>query len=455
MLENCQEYFSGILIFFSSRRIPQNATFGWSRPGKDDILSTVKQEAPIKSSIINALIPVVVFVGLRTLNFTLVDPGWSDTHLYKFFADSILAGQQPYKDFQVEYPPLTLVFFLVPGLIARFTGGFLTAYRVEMALFDIGCLLLLAPLAKKVFNASWRRLLLAQILYILLTTVSFQLLYDRFDIAVAFLILLATYFALVKNRWLAAYVVLWLAVLLKLFPILLLPLFLAVHLRTTKVRNTVINIFGSGLLIAMAMALGITLWAGDWSSVFTYHGQRGIQIESLYATLAMIAHFVGLRARVTHEYGAYQISNSFTPLFSRAAPFIMVLSLVAIYFSFWNAVRKSKEPSVVMIAFSWSITTSLLAFMVFNKVLSPQFLLWLYPLAAIISAGMRRPAFWVTFWLLTAAASTMIFPYHYLELIELRPLAILLLAARNLLLVALAYLSFRHMIMPAAASAQT
>jgi hypothetical protein len=205
----------------------------------------------------------------------------------------------------------------------------------------------------------------------------------------------------------------------------------------------------------MAMALGITLWAGNWSSVFTYHGQRGIQIESLYATLAMIAHFVGLPARVTHEYGAYQISNSFTPLFSRAAPFIMVLSLVAIYFSFWNAVRKSKEPSVVMIAFSWSITTSLLAFMVFNKVLSPQFLLWLYPLAAIISAGMRRPAFWVTFWLLTAAASTMIFPYHYLELIELRPLAILLLAARNLLLVALAYLSFRHMIMPAAASAQT
>lgn len=89
-------------------------------------------------------------------------------------------------------------------------------------------------------------------------------------------------------------------------------------------------------------------------------------------------------------------------------------------------------------------TVLLLAFILTNKVFSPQYLLWLGPLVAVASGAeprLRPPAFAL---LLAAALSQAIFPHLYDQLHELRPLPVFLLNLRNFILVAmLAWLLWR------------
>jgi hypothetical protein len=82
--------------------------------------------------------------------------------------------------------------------------------------------------------------------------------------------------------------------------------------------------------------------------------------------------------------------------------------------------------------------TLTLAFVVFNKVGSPQYLLWIVPIVAVGYAS--RPEAFRTPAVLTAWASgltTLVFPLLYRPLIELNPVAVIVLGARNALLVAL------------------
>jgi hypothetical protein len=77
------------------------------------------------------------------------------------------------------------------------------------------------------------------------------------------------------------------------------------------------------------------------------------------------------------------------------------------------------------------LLAALLAFVVTNKVLSPQYLVWLLPFAPLLP--LRKAALALGAVLLTIV----IFPYNYAPLVNMRPGMILLLNARNAMLVAL------------------
>jgi hypothetical protein len=82
--------------------------------------------------------------------------------------------------------------------------------------------------------------------------------------------------------------------------------------------------------------------------------------------------------------------------------------------------------------------TLTLAFVVFNKVGSPQYLLWIVPIVAVGYASrpeaFRAPAV-LTAW--ASGLTTLVFPILYRALVELNPVAVLVLGARNALLVVL------------------
>jgi len=89
--------------------------------------------------------------------------------------------------------------------------------------------------------------------------------------------------------------------------------------------------------------------------------------------------------------------------------------------------------------------TLLTAFVLTNKVFSPQFLLWLGPLLAA-AAGLRGDLRGAMILLCVIAALTQaIYPSFYLWLRDLHPAAVALLNLRNLLFAALTVLLLRRL----------
>jgi len=71
-----------------------------------------------------------------------------------------------------------------------------------------------------------------------------------------------------------------------------------------------------------------------------------------------------------------------------------------------------------------------------SKVLSPQYEIWLLPLAPLCAGGLTGAGLCLLF-LASCLTTTQVFPIHYADLLNLRPPGPQLLLLRNTLLVAL------------------
>jgi hypothetical protein len=65
-----------------------------------------------------ALLPCIALLLGAQLSWPLISQWQGDLEIYARYADQIVQGRLPYRDFPVEYPPLALVPFVVPRLLA-------------------------------------------------------------------------------------------------------------------------------------------------------------------------------------------------------------------------------------------------------------------------------------------------------------------------------------------------
>ena len=80
----------------------------------------------------HALILIVVFnTGIYGTE------GNPDINRYFNYSVSIAHGQLPYRDFTVEYPPLALVFFTLPQLVAPTLQMYQYVFAVQILFFDL------------------------------------------------------------------------------------------------------------------------------------------------------------------------------------------------------------------------------------------------------------------------------------------------------------------------------
>lgn len=223
---------------------------------------------------------------------------------------------------------------------------------------------------------------------------------------------------------------------LKLVPLFLVP---TQFLGGEKVRPARLLLFG--LVAAFPVGLSclvIFFLTGGEVSFLAHHAQRGVQIESLLASVVYFAqtYFSVFQIPINTNFGAQHMGEvpGLVPL-SRGLLWGSVLFTYLLLW--WNRRRWDA------LSGSWMVISG---FVTFGYVLSPQFLLWLAPLGVCAAERVdpRRRLAWLGLLLAVMALTGAHFRYYW-DYVNLFRLATAMVLLRNLLLVALWCLSWRWM----------
>jgi hypothetical protein len=371
----------------------------------------------------------VLFLGSWTLLHHLWYSPYQiiDTQIYQTYGDQIAAGRVPYRDFKLEYPPGSIAVFVAPELTSQ-RGDFgsyghsyekwAAGWGVAMVLFVGIALLALRPPPL----ATGAALGLTSVSPLLLGNVVLS----RFDLLPAALTV-AVVAALLHRRDALAAVVLALAIGVKLYPAVLVPLGVAWVWRQ-RGRESALRWLAlvAGVTAVIFVPFAIVAPGGLAHSFGTQLG-RPLQLESLGAALLIAAHHVaGVAVHLHSDHGSQNLERGAADWLG---PISSALQLCAIV---WVAVAFARGPATRdrLVAASAAAVTGFIAF---GKVFSPQYMIWLVPLVALVRGASAR--------LVLAAALVLTqlwFPDNYWALAtELRPRESWLLLARDLAVVAL------------------
>jgi len=391
-------------------------------------------------------VPVLVaWAVLRQIQVSVASGGFgNDVVEYFGYARAWVEGKAPYVDFQVEYPPGALLLFLLPLLVGgreRYVKSFIT----EMALFDLLTLLLVLGLAARISPGRRRAPIAAAAAYLLATALLHPVLYARFDLASAALVVAA--FWLLRDDRPVSPILLGLAAAVKFWPLGLAPLWLgrayqrsgSKGLLRTAVWITV-GYLAPALLLLPRVGARIL-------SFLEFHRDRGIQIESVWGTLALLLDRVGLGHAVpVFEFGAWDVQCRACPAFNALSiPLLLAAVLVPQLLALRAGALGERDAGDArgLTAAAAAVLGALIA----ARVLSPQYLLWLCPLLAVAGGWQGRVGL-----VIAAGLTSLVYPVLYTDLVDSGTAghgrALAAAVARNALLVVLYAFLARRAVRP-------
>jgi hypothetical protein len=394
--------------------------------------------------IIFGLIHILIFTIIFNSNL-YVGEGNHGAALYFNYSTRVIAlGQLPYQDFAVEYPPLALIFFTVPRLIAPNPATYANIFAIEILLFNLLGLFLISALARRLNLSLWKTLTI----YTLALLAIGPIIAHRYDLIPAIILLLALY-NFSRGKYKTSWAILAVGMMTKIYPVILAPIFLLYHWRHRQNRQAIVGVATFAITTAVIIAPFLLLSPdGFWQS-FSYHAQRGLQCESTYSSFLLLGQTLGLTSlEIEFSFGSYNVTSPLADILAKISPLLMLLSLGTVYWFFHKSQggRAVAQQTLSPINYPDTdriVTYSLiviLAFMLTSKVLSPQFIIWLYPLIPLIAWRWRRIS-WLMF-ILIGLMTYFVYPVAYGGIIEGDPipLVIIILFLRNVLLIILAFL---------------
>jgi hypothetical protein len=341
-----------------------------------------------------------------------------DVDLYRSWTASMIGeGLSPYRDVRIEYPPGSLPFLGAPWPWVTAGGAYRTGFIAVMLAVDAfglaGVLLLYRRWGGRVGPWAW----------VGLVTLLGPVAYLRLDLVPAVATIWALERASARAR-LTAGAWMGFGVLAKLYPALLLPV---MGLRSRAPGRLVA---GAALVTLAGLAPFIGSLDDLSESVLGYHSERGIQVESSWGLMLLVASRAGYPISVAYEFGAFHVSARIAPLLEWASVALSAAVLGAVV---WWSMRGTASTGGTSAALGLFGTLALV--LCTSPVLSPQFLLWIIALAAVAACGGRQRMGWALLALTAAAALTqLVYPFAYDRLLARDGGALALLAARNLAL---------------------
>jgi hypothetical protein len=319
--------------------------------------------------------------------------GHGDITLYQRYARAFWTGPAPLRSLPAEYPILSLVPFtltLLPPL-----HDFVSVFALWMlVLFAAGYAAIRA-------RESGRA---AEVCGVYLALGCFATVLGRFDLVPAAATVLA-YWAARERRFTLAYGLLAAGTLLKLYPLFLVPIVVLEQYRTLELhplraRPPRAVLLGLALFagsVAAGFAISAALNPSGWLGPFVYNAQRPLQVESVPASLLWLSGLLGQPVAPDHSYHSYNMVGRISHELSLLAQAGLVAGCLWVYWQQLNG----------RLNLGRAIALCLLIVVCTDRVFSPQYLIWVVPMVAIMDRDYDGV------WLAICALTTLIFPYAY------------------------------------------
>jgi hypothetical protein len=379
-------------------------------------------------------------LGLLTLGWalTLWVPPWSDDRVndlfvYRSFAEPVLAGGLPYRDVFFEYPPLAAPAIALPGLAGTGEEAFRSAFAAWTLVLAALVVLLCGALAARTGGDRGPALFAAA----LAPVACGALLRTHFDLAPV-AVTLAALWLVCAGRPRAGLALLGVGALIKGFPLVALPVVVAWLVGRGRRREAL-----QGALVCLAVLLAgaaaaLAVSPDGALDAVRYHLERPVQVESPAALVLLGLDGAGLGEAVS--VSSHRSDGLLHPLDDAVSALSVLALLIAVGLLAALATRGGEaadDRRRLVLAALGAVT----AFAALGKVLSPQFVIWVLPLGALAFAWRLHA---LALAVAAAAVLTQVeFPAHYFDVVAREPLAIALVAVRDLVLLAVLALALR------------
>jgi hypothetical protein len=354
-----------------------------------------------------------------------LDKQWDTVEYARYGHDIVVRGLIPYRDFALEYPPLAIPLFAIPAMIAgRYFSGYMEIFGLGMAVcgvLAVGCSVLLMA-AQRV---DTRRLIAGSALVALSPLLLGAVLLSRYDLFPT-LLTIAALAALYFGWERSGFGLLALGTAAKAYPAVILPIAAVYVWRAHGGRQAIVCLaIFAAVVLACFLPFFIIAPHGIWWAI---HGQetRPPQLESLGAALFLAAHqLLGTHVSLYFTHSSDNIDGH--PALE-VASVMSVLQLVALL-AVWLLFARGPATRERLLTAS---AAAVCAFIVFDRVLSPQYLIWLAPLVVVLP-GRRGVAAMAM--LACAMCMTQIwYPLHFTQLKHLAPVESWAVIGRDLVL---------------------
>lgn len=375
---------------------------------------------------------------------------FSDTFIYRDWAmagfndANLTGGPSPW-----VYPILALIPMAVAGVAGP--GPFFFLWVLMTTLLNGWALLKLTNRGRdrNAIPAAWW--------WLVFTLLMGWLGFARVDGLTAPLVLVALAYGV--GRPFIASVLLAIGTWVKVWPAaVMLALFAVVRNRILVVLAGITTTAG---VVALAAAVGSV---PKLLNFLTQQGDRGMQLEATFTTPWLwlsVLNVGGSRMYMNTDINSMQVDGPGTALMSvLMQPLLVLAALLVAALTFWalhnGKVSGGVDRTELLLAGALTLAT---AFVVFNKVGSPQFMVWLAPAVAVgLAHSWREWRVPATMLIVIAVATYFIYPLFYDALSHNNPWMALVLTIRNVLLVVLFLWSVRRLYLlgkktPAAAPA--
>lgn len=355
----------------------------------------------------------------------------SDTYFYLAYAERMAEGSWPYSGFPFEYPPLAALLVRSPPL-----DGSVATYETWFS----GLMIVLSCAAGALTAAAaatWTRreqpAAVAGLAYAVLVLAGGALVANRLDAAVALVVALVM-LLLARERPTAAAAALGVGFALKFTPAILLPLILMLGRGRRDAARALAAFAAFAALPFIVVAVHST---AGLSYPFRYHAARPLHIESVLTIPYLLGHLAGWDGpQIVGSYGSQNVAAIGAHAVATLSPWLGLAALALVYALTWRRRATLRSTPTLVPGAGLAVV---LAFVCTGKVLSPQFLIWTFPLVALSLAGGDRRQRWAASLCVVAIALTQVaFPASYWAFVALSPGPVVVMVVRNAVLLAAA-----------------